>query len=166
MTVAFVVLTAALALGLQMPQQQPPAKPAPPSAAQDAPKVVMFTGCVIAAPDREDSFHLVQSVPDPAKPVGTTGSPAVVWTVPAFLLLGGQVSAEHLSRTVEISGTIDAAPAPEAAAVAQPDPKKPGDTTSRTQQTAPAIGQLHVQSVKVIAQNCTPKQKDQQSRDK
>lgn len=167
MTGMFVILTTVLAVGLQAPQQQqqqqqqqaPPAKPAPPSAAQaDAAKAVTFTGCVIAAPDREDSFQLVPAAPDPAKPVGTSGT-APAWAVPAYLLLGGNVSAEHLTKTVEIVGTIDPAPAPAAPAPAQSDPKKAGDTTSRAQNAPPAPGQLHVQSVKVIADTCTPRQK-------
>lgn len=165
MTGTFVVLTTVFALGLQVQQQAPPVKPAPPSAEADAAKTVTFTGCVIAAPDREDSFQLVQAAPDPAKPVGTSGAPApAVWAVPAYLLLGGNVGAEHVAKTVEIVGTIDAAPAP--AAAAQADPKKTGDTTSRTPQEAPAVGQLQVQSVKIVAPTCTPKQKDQQARDK
>lgn len=176
MTGTIAVLTTVFALGVQVPEQQqqqqqqqqqaPPAKPAPPSAAQaDAAKAVTFTGCVIAAPDREDSFQLVQAAPDPATPVGTSGAPAA-WAVPAYLLLGGSVSAEHLGKTVEIVGTIDAAPAPAAPAPVQADPKKAGDTTSRTQQEAPAAGQLQVQSLKIVAATCTPKQKDQQAKGK
>jgi hypothetical protein len=155
---ATLILTAALALGVQQQQQQqqqtpPPAAPVPAAAAQkaDAPAAVMFTGCVIAAPDREDSFQLVPAEPDPARPVGTSGAPSPAWTVPAFLLLGGNVTAEHLSKTVEITGTIDPAPAPAA------DPKKTGDTTQRTGQAAAPVAQLQVQSVKIVAATCTPK---------
>ena len=141
---ATLVMTAALALGVQVPAQQQ----------ADAPKPVMLTGCVIAAPDREDSFQLVPAEVDPARAVGTSGSPSPAWTVPAYLLLGGNVNAEHVMKTVEITGTIDVAPAPTDVA-----PKKTGDTTSRTPQApAPApIAQMHVQVVRVVAPTCTPK---------
>ena len=135
---ATLILTAALALGVQ--QQADPAK------------TVMLTGCVITAPDREDSFQLVPAEPDPARPVGTSGSPSPAWTVPAYLLLGGSITAEHVSKTVEITGTIDPAPAPAVA-----DPKKTGDTTQRTQQAAAPIAQFQVQHVKIVAATCTPK---------
>jgi len=148
MTATLVILATGLSLGLQTPQ-----RPAPPA---DPAKAVMFTGCIIAAPDREDSFQLVPAEPEPGRPVGTSGtSPA--WTVPAYLLLGGMVSAEHLLKTVEITGTLDPAPAP-----VEPDPKKPGDTTSRTQQAAAPIAQMHVQAVKIVAATCTPKKAPQQ----
>ena len=143
MTAALVILATALAVSQQTPQR--PAQQADPA------KTMMFTGCVIAAPDREDSFQLVAAEPEPGRPVGTSGtSPA--WTVPAYLLLGGVVSAEHLLKTVEIVGTVDPAPAP-----AEPDPKKTGDTTARTQQAAAPMAQMHVQTVKVVASTCTPK---------
>lgn len=147
MTVTSVILAAAVGLGaVQIP--------APPAQA-DAAKTVMFTGCVIAALDREDSFQLVPAEPDPARPVGTSGvSPA--WTVPAYLLLGGTVSfAEHLNKTVEVTGTLDAAGAAPVA-----DPKKTGDTTQRTGQAAAPVAQIHVQSAKVVAATCTPKKTD------
>ena len=151
MTATF-VMTVALALGIQTQQQAPPAPPVPAAQQADAAKTVMLTGCVIAAPDREDSFQLVPAEADPARPVGTSGSPSPAWTVPAYLLLGGNISAEHLSKTIEITGTIDPAPAP-----TEPDPKKTGDTTQRTQQAAAPIAQFHVQNVKVVAATCTPK---------
>lgn len=165
---ATLVITAALALGVQQGQQQqqqtPPPPPvqaapaAPASAAQqaDAARAVIFTGCVVAAPNREDSFHLVPAEADPARPVGTSGAPPA-WTVPAYLLLGGNVTAEHLNKTIEITGTIDPAPAPAPAGAPTADPKKSGDTTSRTQDAAAAVAQMHVQSVKVVAATCTPK---------
>ena len=153
---ATLVLTAALALGVQQQQQQAPPPPTPAPAAQkaEAPKAVMLTGCVIAAPDREDSFQLVPAEPDPARPVGTSGAPSPAWTVPAYLLLGGNVTAEHVSKTVEITGTIDPAPAPADAAA---DPKKTGDTTQRTQPAAAPVAQFQVQNVKIVAATCTPK---------
>ena len=147
MTATIVMTAAALVLGVsQAPQQQQQA---------EAPKAVMFTGCVIAAPDREDHFQLVPAEPDAARPVGTSGT-TPAWTVPAYLLLGGSINAEHLNKTVEVTGTIDPAPAP--ATQPQPDPKKTGDTTQRTQAAAaPAVAQMHVQSVKVVAASCTPR---------
>jgi hypothetical protein len=166
---ATLVIAAALALGMQAQQQQQQPPPAAPVAAAqqqaDAPKAVMFTGCVIAAPDREDSFQLVPAEADAARAVGTSGSASPAWTVPAYLLLGGNVNAEHLMKTVEITGTIDVAPAPtEAAAPAAP--KKTGDTTSRTQQAAAPMAQMHVQAVKVVAASCTPKKAAAQAKDK
>jgi hypothetical protein len=152
---AALVMTAALAFGQvaqqQQQQQAPPPPPVPAAQKAEAPKPVMFTGCVIAAPDREDHFQLVPATPDAARPIGTSGtSPA--WTVPAYLLLGGNISAEHLSKTVEVTGTIDPAPAPAAA-----DPKRTGDTTSRTEPPPAAVAQLHVQTVKIVNATCTPR---------
>ena len=139
---AAIVMTVALAIGAGAQQQ--PQTPAP--------TPVIFTGCVVAAADREDHFQLVPAEPGAARPVGTSGtSPA--WTVPAYLLLGGSINAEHVNKTVEVTGTIDPAPAP----AAQPDPKRTGDTTARTQPAPAAIAQMHVQAVKVVAASCTPR---------
>ena len=139
-------------LDMAQGQQAPPtaAVPAQTAAQADARKLMTLTGCVIAAPDREDILQLVAAEPEPSRPVGTTGaSPA--WTVPSYLLLGGMVRfAEHANRTVEITGVLE--PADPSA-----DPKTAGDTTSRTTQTAPVPARLQVQSAKVVASTCTPK---------
>ncbi len=161
-----VILATALALGFtaapQQGQQQatpPAATPATPMAAQaDAAKSVIFTGCVVASANREDTFELVPAEPDPARPVGTSGA-APVWTVPAYRLLGGIVSAEHLNKTVEITGTLDAPGAP-----VEPDPARTGDTTQRAQQAAAPIAQLQVQNAKIVADKCTPKQANAQNK--
>lgn len=141
MTAFIVMLAAAMSLGFQAPAPQ-----------ADAAKPVILTGCVVAAADREDAFQLVPAESEPGRPVGTSGTPPV-WTVPAYLLLGGTVSfAEHMNKTVEVTGTIE----PAGTAV-PPDPKKTGDTTQRTQQAAAPIARLHVQSAKVVASTCTPR---------
>ena len=159
MTGPIVILTAVLALGVQAQQQQtppPPAVPVPAPQQADAAKAVMFTGCVVAAVDREDTFQLVPAEPDPARPVGTSGT-TPAWTVPAYLLLGGTISfAEHANKLVEITGTIEPAGAVPAA-----DPKKAGDTTQRAAQDAAPVARLHVQSAKVVAATCTPKKQPQ-----
>lgn len=170
---SIVILTTAVALGFtaplqQEPQQQqqqqqqqappPAAKPDAPAATQADAKTVILTGCVIASANREDTFELVAAEADPAKPVGTSGA-APVWTVPAYRLLGGIVSAEHVTKTVEITGTIDPAGAPVA-----PDPAKTGDTTQRAGQDAAPIAQLHVQNAKVVSDTCTPKQAKAQNK--
>lgn len=141
MTALLVMLAAAMSLDLQAPAPQ-----------ADAARSVILTGCVIAAADREDSFQLVPAESEPGRPVGTSGA-APVWPVSAYLLLGGTVSfAEHLNKTVEITGTIEPPGAP-----AEPDPKKTGDTTQRAQQAAAPIARLTVQSAKVVAGTCTPR---------
>lgn len=146
MTGPSVILTAVLALGAQTPPQRQ----------AEAARPVMFTGCVVAAVDREDTFQLVPAEPDPARPAGTTGA-TPPWAVPAYLLLGGTISfAEHADKLVEITGTIE----PPGAAPA-PDPKKAGDTTQRAAQDAPPVARLHVQSAKVVAATCRPKKQPQ-----
>lgn len=141
MTALLVMVAAAMSLDLQAPAAQ-----------ADAAKSVILTGCVVAAADREDMFQLVPAESDPGRPVGTAGVPPV-WTVPAYLLLGGTVSfAEHLNRTVEVTGTIEPAGAAD-----NSDPKKTGDTTQRNQQAAAPIARLNVQSAKVVASTCTPR---------
>jgi len=145
----------AMPFGVTQDQQAPPRPPVvSPAQAKpqvDPAKTITLTGCAVAAVDREDTLQLVPAEPEPGRPVGTTGaSPA--WTVPAYLLLGGSISfAEHHNKTVEITGILD--PAPDAAE----DPKKTGDTTTRTAQTPPAPVRLQVQSAKVVAATCTPR---------
>lgn len=158
MTVSPVIVAVALSLAMQA--QQAPGKPAP---QREAGTAVTFTGCVVPALAPEDHFQLVPAEPDPARPVGTSGtSPA--WTVSSYLLLGGVVSfAEHSNKLVEVTGTVE--PEPPAPA----DPKR-GDTTSRTQaggtQVATAQGnarvalpsaRLNVTAAKVVAGTCTPR---------
>jgi hypothetical protein len=137
-----------LAMTLAPPSQAPAAAQA---AQADARKPITLTGCVVAATDREDTLQLVAAEPEPGRAVGTAGiSPA--WTVPSYLLLGGIVRfSEHANRTVEITGVLE--PPVDAPA----DPKKTGDTTSRTAPPAPAVARLQVQHAKVVASTCTPK---------
>ena len=112
--------------------QQRPAAPVSP------PKPIILTGCVVPSIDPEDMLQLVPAEPVPSRPVGTTG-PSPAWTVPAYLLLGGNLSTGvHANKTVEITGVLDTA------AEAAPA-------------TTPAVARLQVQSAKVIAQTCTPK---------
>lgn len=120
--------------------------------ASEAPKPIILTGCVVPALDHEDMLQLVPAETDPSRPVGTAG-PAPVWTVPAYLLLGGSLtSGVHANKTVEITGILDP--------VVEPvEPRRAGDTTSRTAAPpAPAPARLQVQSAKVIAATCTPRQ--------
>jgi hypothetical protein len=163
MTITSVILATALAIGVQPfgfaqagpgnveGQTPPPQSQQPPASKPDA-TAVTFTGCVVPAPDMEDTLRFVPAEPEPGRPVGTAGtSPA--WTVPGFLLLGGVVNfAEHGNKTVEITGIIE----PPGAAV-EPDPKTGGDTTSRTGQAAAPMARLQVQSVKIVSATCTPR---------
>lgn len=150
MTAIPVILTAALAFGVQVP---PPSQQQP-----DSEKAVILTGCVVSAPEIEDMFQLVPAEPERGRPVGTTGtSPA--WTVPLYLLVGGSITAEHLNKTVEVTGTIQPPGAPVVV-----DPKKTGDTTMRTGQAAAPAARLQVQAAKVVAATCTPRKADRQSR--
>jgi len=155
MTAIPVILAGALALGVQAPpqSQQPPPDPKTkaPSAQARQDAAVILTGCVVPAPDIEDTFQLVPAEPERGRPVGTAGtSPA--WTVPLYLLVGGSITAEHLNKTVEVTGTIQ----PPGAPVIE-DPKKTGDTTMRTGQAAAPAARLHVEAAKVVAAACTPR---------
>jgi len=140
------ILLSAAAAALAVTTHQAPAS-APAAQARDAATTVTLTGCVVPA-DTEDTFQLVPAQPEPARPVGTSGtSPA--WTVPAYLLLGGTISfAEHANKTVEITATLEPAGAPAPST---------GDTTSRTAAADAAVPHLHVQSAKVVASTCTPR---------
>ncbi|HEX6324103.1 MAG TPA: hypothetical protein VFZ36_10295 [Vicinamibacterales bacterium] len=146
MTAIPVILAGALALGIQ----------APPQSQQDT--AVILTGCVVPAPEIEDTFQLVPAEPEPGRPVGTAGtSPA--WTVPLYLLVGGSITAEHLNKTVEVTGTIQPPGAPVVV-----DPKKTGDTTMRTGQAAAPAARLQVRTAKVVAATCTPRKSDRQAK--
>jgi hypothetical protein len=150
MTAIPVILTAALAYGVQTP---PPSQQQP-----DPDKAVILTGCVVPATGLEDMFQLVPAEPERGRPVGTAGtSPA--WTVPLYLLVGGSITAEHLNKTVEVTGTIQPPGAP-----AVEDPKRTGDTTMRTGQAAAPAARLQVQAAKVVAATCTPRKADGQDR--
>lgn len=164
MTATSVILTTALALGFQhfdlaqdgptrvkgqapLPQQEP-----------DAAKAVILTGCVVPALEIEDTFQLVPAEPQRGRPIGTAGlSPA--WTVPLYLLVGGSVTAEHLNKTVEVTGTIQ----PPGAPVIM-DPKKTGDTTMRAGQAAAPAARLQVQAARIVAATCTPRHDGRQDR--
>lgn len=148
MTAISAILTAALAFGIQTP---PPSQQQP-----DADKAIILTGCVVPAAGVEDMFQLVPAEPERGRPVGTAGtSPA--WTVPLYLLVGGSITAEHLNKTVEVTGTIQ----PPGAPVVE-DPKKTGDTTMRTGQASAPAARLQVQAVKIVAATCTPRKQDRQ----
>lgn len=135
----------------QAPPRPRPAAPVQPAAAN----TITLTGCAVASVDREDTLQLVAAEPDKARPVGTAGvSPA--WTVPAYLLLGGMVSfAEHANKTVEITGTLETT-------AEAPDSRRQTTTTTTAAIAAPA--RLRVQSAKVVAATCTPKQPKQQKK--
>jgi hypothetical protein len=156
MTASTLVILA-MTLAPHLTQQAPPRpRPATPvQSAAVAPNTITLTGCAVPSVDREDTLQLVAAEPDKARPVGTAGvSPA--WTVPAYLLLGGMVSfAEHANKTVEITGTLETT-------AEAPDPRRQSTTTTAAAIAAPA--RLHVQSAKVIAATCTPKQPRQQKK--
>jgi hypothetical protein len=147
MTAIPVILTAALAYGVQTPPPSPQQQP-------DADTAIILTGCVVPATGLEDMFQLVPAEPERGRPVGTAGtSPA--WTVPLYLLVGGSITAEHLNKTVEVTGTLQPPGAPVVV-----DPKQTGDTTTRTGQAAAPAVRLQVQAAKVVAATCTPRKAD------
>jgi hypothetical protein len=151
MTAISLSLAAALTFVMQAPPPQTPQQP-------DPDKAVILTGCVVPAAGIEDTFQLVPAEPEPGRPVGTAGT-TPAWAVPLYLLMGGTITAEHLNKTVEVTGTIEPPGAPPVE-----DPKKTGDTTMRTGQTAAPAARLQVTSAKIVAATCTPRKDDGQDK--
>jgi hypothetical protein len=141
----------ALTLGVHAAAQQIPSQTAQPATSmQDQAKAkatqATFTGCLQAGTEAK-SYILDQAAPaKTGEAVGTTGELANVTKLD--LVASDQVNLqEHVGHKVEVTGTVSAA---------KPDTKAmpPGPEAGAKMEKA-ATPQLHVSSIKQIADSCS-----------
>jgi len=149
-------LAAAFAVGLSAQTYPPPSQP-PAQEAKDTARILTVTGCLKAG-DLADSFILSDLKWNKGdKAVGTSGAPAAppqaVASATSLKLVGsptGTKFSEHVSHTVEVTGTIS-----EKADKGMGSPTPADPAAAKPSATAKAEPTFSVRTVKMVSATCS-----------